>query len=1099
MKNNLFGKLQATTLLIFFLTAGLMFQASAQKLDMKKFKGMEPRNIGPAGMSGRITAIDVVNSNQDIIYAGAASGGLWKSTSGGVDWKPIFDKQGAASIGDVTIYQKNPSIIWVGTGEGNPRNSQSQGAGVYKSIDAGRSWEYMGLEKTRNIHRVVIHPDNPDIVYLGVQGNAWADTEERGVYKTTDGGETWENILFNNNRTGIGDLVMDPSNPNKLIATMWEYRRWPWFFESGGEGSGLHMTLDGGETWEEIRKITDEDGLPKGELGRMGVAFAPSDPEVVYAIVESKKNAIYRSTDGGYKWEKRQEFEDDPQVGGRPFYYAEIYVDPFNENRVFSLYTYISKSEDGGKSFESLYPYYNWVHPDHHAFWLSETEPGFMIDGNDGGLNITQDGGDNWRFIPNLPVGQFYHVNVDMKIPYNVYGGMQDNGSWQGPAYVWRSGGIRNAYWEELFFGDGFDVVIDRSNPRYAYAMSQQGNIGRVDRQTGSSRFVQPTHPQGQKLRLNWNAAVNFDHFDEETMYFGSQYVHRSTDRGENWEIISPDLTTDDPEKQKQYNSGGLTMDATGAENFTTILAIEPSPLEEGVIWVGTDDGKVHITRNGGESWNDLTDNLDDLPEGSWVAQVKASPHDAAEAVAVINNYRRGDWGTYVLRTTNYGKSWTNIAKDNELQGYALSYVQDPEESDLQFIGTELGLYASIDGGENWTKWTSGYPTVSTYDMVIHPREHDLVIGTFGRSFWVLDDIRPLRDLARNGTDELEKTVKAFPSPDAYLADWRQAAGTRFAADGMFSGENRPQGARLTYSVNSEKLPDKKEEEKEDNAEDGEKMEETGEDSEDNAKADSTSEKEKKEKITIEIYDSTGGKIRTLKETPEHKGINRTVWELERKGIRNPSRKLQKDQDTEPGGREVLPGTYKVKFTYGDQSDSTMVTVHTDPRIEMPMDALKATVDIRSEIDSLRARLDDATTSLAEAKEIVELNEKLAQNDKRDKEALKSIREANKKIKKLISALQDSVFGKEDERQGITSNPNVTVMNRLFAPLRYLGGDYNGPGEREENLVRLARGAVNEAIEKINTFFDTEWPEYQNTIENAGLTPFKEFERVSLE
>lgn len=1064
------------------LSFGIISEGYTQQLDMEKFKGMEPRNIGPAGMSGRITAIDVVESDPDIIYAGSASGGLWKSTSGGVDWEPIFDEQGAASIGAVDIHQKNPSIIWVGTGEGNPRNSQTQGAGIYKSIDGGRTWQFMGLEKTRNIHRVIIHPDNPDIVYAGVQGNAWADTEERGVYKTIDGGKTWEKILYNNQRTGIGDLVMDPGNPNKLFAAMWEFRRWPWFFESGGEGSGLYMTLDGGESW---KKLTSEDGLPEGELGRMGVAIAPSNPDKVYAIIESKKNAIYRSTDGGYTWEKRQEFEEDPQVGNRPFYYAEIYVDPFNENRVFSIYTFLSESIDGAKSFESLYPYYNWVHPDHHALWLSETSEGFMIDGNDGGLNITYDGGKNWRFIPNLPAGQFYHVNVDMEIPYNVYGGMQDNGSWQGPAYVWRAGGIRNAYWEELYFGDGFDVVIDKSNPRYAYAMSQQGNIGRVDRQTGSARFVKPTHPEGEQLRFNWNAAVNFDPFDEETIYFGSQYVHKSTDRGETWEIISPDLTTNDSTKQRQHESGGLTMDATGAENFTTILAIEPSPLEEGLLWVGTDDGKVHITRDGGENWTDLTRNLKGVPEGSWVAQVKASNFNPAEAVAVINNYRRGDWGTYVLRTNNYGRSWINITKDKGLEGYALSYVQDPEEENLEFIGTELGLYVSIDKGKTWTKWTNEYPTVSTYDMVIHPREHDLVIGTFGRSFWVLDDIRPLRELAREGTNELSKPIKAFPAPDAYLAEWRQAAGTRFAADGMFAGDNRPEGARLTYSVKSDALP-KKENEKED-----------AEEESDSEGENQNPDKEKKEKVIIEVFDSSGTKIRTLKEEPEHEGINRTTWGLDQKGVQNPSREKPKSDAPEPGGRDVLPGTYKIKFTYGDFSDSTLVTVKTDPRIEMPMSALRATAELRSELDSLRANLTGATLMLAEAKEIVEMNEKLAKADNR-KEELKDLKEANKETKKKITELQDMVFGEEDDRQGITDNPNITVMNRLFAPFRYLGSDYDGPGERERNLLRLAREAVNDAVSKINSFFKNEWSAYQNTVEQAELSPFKEFEPVEM-
>jgi photosystem II stability/assembly factor-like uncharacterized protein len=1046
-----------TFLGLIILLAGL--PASAQQLDMELMKGIEPRNIGPAGMSGRITAIDVVEKNPDIMYVGSASGGIWKSESGGIAWEPIFDEYGAASIGAIDIYQKSPSVVWVGTGEGNPRNSQSAGAGVYKSLDGGRSFKLMGLEGTRNIHRIIVHPDDPNTVYVGAQGNAWADTEDRGVYKTTDGGKTWEKILYINSRTGIGDMVMDPGNPNKIFAAMWEFRRWPWFFESGGEGSGLYMTVDGGENWEEL---TSENGLPEGELGRIGLAIAPGNTDIVYAHVESSENAIYRSEDGGYNWERRQTVENDPEVGNRPFYYSEIYVDPFNENRVFSIYTYISKSEDGARSFESLYPYYNWVHPDHHAFWLSNTSPGFMIDGNDGGLNITYDGGDTWRFIENIPVGQYYHVEVDMEIPYNVYGGMQDNGSWQGPAYVWRAGGIRNSYWDELFFGDGFDVMIDPSNSRYAYAMSQEGNVGRVDRQTGSSRFVQPTHPEGEALRFNWNSAINFDPFDEETIYFGSQYVHRSTDRGESWEIISPDLTTNDTTKQKQYESGGLTMDATGAENFTTVLAIEPSPVEQGVIWAGSDDGKIHITRDNGENWTDLTRNLRGVPEGSWVSQIKASKFNEGEAFAVINDYRRGNWAPYVLHTTDYGRRWNNIVEDKGLEGYALSFAQDLVEPNLMFVGTELGLYVTIDGGDSWTKWTNDYPTVSTYDLVIHPREHDLVIGTFGRSFWVMDDIRPLRELASSGVDELENTIKAFPSPDAYLAEWRQATGTRFTADGMFAGENRNRGAMLTYSVNMDNL-------------------------------DVEEDKKEEEEMTIEIFDEDGNKIRTMEETPDQNGINRTYWGLERAGVRNPSRNAPRPNASEPGGPDVLPGTYKVKFTYGGASDSTMVTVHTDPRIEMPMEALVATSEYMDELMEVRTRMADAVALLREAQDIVEVNETLV---KASSEDLEEMKEANKETKEKIEDLFNMVFGKRDDRQGITSNPDITVMNRLYAPNRYTGGDFDGPGATEQNLLRLAREAVDDAVAEINDFISGDWIEYQQTIESADLSPFKELEPI---
>ncbi len=1044
---------------------------TAQQLNMDLLKGMEPRNVGPAGMSGRITAIDVVESNNDIMYVGSASGGVWKSESGGIKWEPIFDDYGAASIGAIDIHQKNPSIIWVGTGEGNPRNSQSSGAGIYKSIDGGRSFELMGLEGTRNIHRVIVHPENPDVVFVGAQGSAWGDSEDRGVFKTTDGGKTWEKILYVNTRTGIGDMVMDPGNPNKIFAAMWEFRRWPWFFESGGEGSGLYMTLDGGENWE---KVTSDDGFPEGELGRMGIAIAPGNTDVVYAHVESKKNGIYRSDDGGYNWELRQTVEKDGEVGNRPFYYAEIYVDPFNENTVYSIYTYISKSTDGARSFESLYPYYNWVHPDHHALWLSHDNPGFMIDGNDGGLNITYDGGDSWRFINNIPVGQFYHVSVDNRIPYNIYGGMQDNGSWQGPAYVWRSGGIRNAYWEELFFGDGFDVMMDQSDDRYIFAMSQQGNIGRVDLETGAGRYVRPTHPDGNELRFNWNAPVNFDPFNDETIYFGSQYVHKSDDRGESWTIISPDLTTNDTTKQKQHESGGITMDATGAENFTTLLAIEPSSLEEGLIWAGSDDGKIHITRDGGENWTDVTKNVKGIPSGSWVAQVKASKFNAGEAVAVINNYRRDDWGTYVMHTKDYGRKWTNITKDKGLEGYALSFVQDPVEPNLMFVGTELGLYVSIDGGESWTKWTNGYPTVSTYDMVIHPREHDLVIGTFGRAFWVLDDIRPLRDLAKNGASQLEKAIRVFPAPDAYQAETRQARGMRFSADGVFAGENRPGGARLTYSVNSEML--KKEG-------DDEKMKSS----------------DKKEKVTVEVFNMSGEKIRTFERTPEHSGINRTSWGMDKAGLRGASRRKARPNAPEPSGGDVLPGTYKVKFTYGEFSDSTTVKVMSDPRIEVSMAALRKSSELRDQVAQLSATLGKATDQLIDAKEIVETHEALAKADTRDKEDLKEINEANKEVKKKIEDLMNMVFGTPDDRQGITRNPEPTTMQAIFAPFRYMGNDYDGPGKTEENLLRLAEEEVDEAITKINAFFTEDWPAYQQKMEEADFSPFKEFKTVEMD
>ncbi|MFK7809944.1 MAG: WD40/YVTN/BNR-like repeat-containing protein, partial [Saprospiraceae bacterium] len=532
----------------------------AQKIDVSKLEGLKIRNIGPAGMSGRVTAIDVNLSNPQIIFVGTASGGVWQTENGGISWKPVFDEAPVQSVGSIAINQKNPAEIWVGTGEGNPRNSHNSGNGIYKSIDGGKTWMDMGLKKTKLIHRIIIHRDDPNTVYAGVLGSAWGPSKHRGVYKTTNGGKTWKKILYIGEEVGVADMVVDPSNPNKLLVAMWEFGRKPWTFNSGGKDSGMHLTYDGGKTW---KKLTNKEGLPKGDLGRIGLAFAPSKPSTVYALVEAKENAFYKSTDGGENWKK---MATDDKIGNRPFYYSDIFVDPINENRIISIHSVITKSEDGGKTFES---FVGWnIHPDHHAFWIHPTDPDFMIDGNDGGLNISRDGGKNWRFVENLPLAQFYHIDYDMDIPYNVCGGMQDNGSWVGPSAVWKRGGIRNADWQEVLFGDGFDVALRHDNSRYGWGMSQGGYLSYFDRLTGHTQYIRPAHPEGDILRFSWNAALAKVPDTDCGIYYGSQYVHRSLDCGQTWEILSPDLTTNDSTKQKQTESGGLTKDVTAAENF---------------------------------------------------------------------------------------------------------------------------------------------------------------------------------------------------------------------------------------------------------------------------------------------------------------------------------------------------------------------------------------------------------------------------------------------------------------------------------------------------------------------------------------------------
>lgn len=1046
---------------LLFISASIL--GYTQEFSMDLVKNMTPRNIGPGGMSGRVTAIDVVLSNSDIMYAGTASGGLWKSTSGGIKWNPIFDHEVTASIGAVAVQQSNPDVIWVGTGEGNPRNSLNGGFGVYKSLDGGKTWQSKGLEETRHIHRVIIDPTDPNVVYVGAIGSPWGEHNQRGVFKTTDGGDTWEKILFANSKTGVADLVMDPNNPNKLIAALWEHKREPWFFNSGGEGSGIYITYDGGKHW---KKITSVDGLPEGKLGRIGLAIAPNKTNIIYALVEAKKNGLYKSLDGGANWIKVNENMN--EIGNRPFYYADLYVDPQNENRIYSIFTYVNVSEDGGRSFKQLMPAYgvsNGVHPDHHAWWIHPNNGNFMIDGNDGGLNITKDRGQSWRFIGNLPVAQFYHISVDNEIPYNVYGGMQDNGSWRGPAYVWRDQGIRNSYWQEISFGDGFDVVPDRDDSRYGWSMSQQGYVSRYDWQTGNNYTVRPTHPDPNiALRFNWNAAINIDPKDNSTLYFGSQFVHKSTDKGETWTIISPDLTTNDPEKLKQHDSGGLTMDATGAENHCTILVIEPSEVEKDMLWVGTDDGRVHYTTNGGGTWNEVTKNIKGLPEGSWITQIKASKTNKGEALLVANDYRRYNYTPYAYRTTNYGKTWKRIVDDSDTESYTLCIVEDSEAPNLMFLGTDDGLYVSIDAGVEWTKWTNGFPTVSVKDLVIHQRENDLIIGTFGRAAWILDDIRPLRAMAKNSAI-VNKNIKIFKSPTAYMAAYQQPTGSRFGGDALYHGENKPSGARLAYYFK--------------------------------AKTESERDTIKQwDSLKLEIFDGDR-LIRTLKQkTPKDSGIQYWTWYMDEKGVQRPSKSIN-EAKREPSGVRVLPGTYKAVLSYGNLNSETTIEVKNDPRLDRSLESQKSVYEASKQLESYQSAAAKATRQLAESKKIAE--DYLSLLKDKNKEAHSDSIELTESIIKKIEDNFELFFGKVDERQGITSDPNVSVLERLGTARFYVSTRQNGMTSTEQTLIKQAKNDLKKALHTVNLFFENDWKKFQTTIESIDLSTFKTIETISIE
>ncbi|MDX1939469.1 MAG: sialidase family protein [Saprospiraceae bacterium] len=1080
--------MKISSLLTFFFMIALLADVSAQKVDVEKLKGISIRNVGPSGMSGRITAIGVDPRNSDIIYVGAASGGVWKSMNGGITWTPTFDKEAVQGIGAIAVDPINPDVIWAGTGEGNPRNSHNSGKGIYKSLDGGKTWKLMGLEKTFTIHRVIVSPHNSDVVYAATMGSIWGPNEDRGVFKTTDGGKTWNKILYVNDATGAADMVLDPSNSNKLLVAMWEYDRDPWQFKSGGKGSGLYVTLDGGETWT---KRTNKDGLPDGDLGRIGLAIAANKPNIIYALVEAKENFLYKSTDGGATWSKANQRANEGNISNRPFYYHELYVDPQNENRIYNLYSNVSKSEDGGKTFSVIA---NSAHSDHHAFWIDPKNPNLLMLGTDGGFYISRDGGDNWRFIDNLPVGQFYHVNYDMSIPYQIGGGMQDNGSWVGPASEWKRGGILNTDWQEVYFGDGFDLGFRPNNPRYVYAMSQGGNVGYVDTETGKSTPIRPTHPDPKvELRFNWNAAFAQNPFQECGIYYGSQFVHKSMDCGQSWEIISPDLTTNDTLKQRQSReTGGLTPDVTAAENHTTILAIVPSPVDQNVLWVGTDDGNIQMTRDGGKTWTNLLSKLPGVKAGSWIPYIEASTKNAGEAFVVVNDYRRNDWRPMVFHTNNYGQTFTRIVDEKQVSGYALCIVQDPVEPKLLWLGTDHGLWFSIDMGANWNKWTNGFPSVQVADLKIHPREHDLIVGTFGRSFWVLDDLRPFRELVQTKGAMFDQPLAIFDAPDAYFAEYRSYDGYHFPGEAIYQGENKSANASIALWIG--KQPERK---------GGERP-----------AAPETSAgpgggggfggggfgggfggggRRGAHRVKVAVFDMDGNAVRNYTAQLDS-GMTRLFWDMRYDGVRFPSRQEPRPDADTPAGAQVLPSKYKIVVSLGDQKDSTFITVNADPRVEIPMEDRKAKIVAVKEFSKVVETAAKAYDQIREAQKTIKtVNDAMANADAKVK---KEIADMGKKVQDKLAELEKLFFAPENQKGIVRSSDNLqSTIQRAASALN--AGD-GAPTQAAKRGMEFAKSELSSILTKMNEFFSKDFAEYKQKVEATEYSVFKAYEPMKL-
>ena len=1115
-------------LIIFFSTFCMFnfYKTNAQQVDInKQFKNLKPRNIGPAGMSGRITTIDALVSNPNHVWIGAASGGVWKTENSGVSWTPVFDDQPIQNIGSLAIQQNNSQIVWVGTGEGNPRNSLNIGEGIFKTLDAGRSWKRMGLEKTRNIHRIAIDPSNPNTVYVGAIGNPYAQYPEKGLFKTTDGGETWNHILKTNDTSGVGDMIMDPTNPNKLFVAMWHHYRTPYSLQSGGKGSGLYMTIDGGKNFIKLGK---QHGLPEGDFGRIGLTMSKSNPNRIYALVEAKKNGLYRSDDGGYKWELIN--SETTVVSNRPFYFQDIIADPKNDNRLWMINQTVTMSEDGGKTYKTVIPY-SGIHPDHHAFWINPENASHIIDGNDGGIGITRDMGKTWMFDEKLPVGQFYHINVDNEMPYNVMGGMQDNGSWRGPAYTWMDGGIKNYYWENLWGGDGFDVMPDPENSKWVYAMSQGGNVGRYNIETGESWQIKPPNPDTTiKLRFNWNAAIAQDPFDKETIYYGSQHVHKSTNKGASWEVISPDLSTNDSIKKDQTNNGGLSVDITGAENHCTILTIEPSSKQKNIIWAGTDDGNVQVTQDGGKTWINVSANITGLAKGAWVAQIKTSKHNANEAFVVANDYRRGDFAPYIFRTTDLGKTWTRLVNTSKVTGYALCVIQDPVEPNLIFVGTEQGLWISLDNGEKFQQFKNGYPSVSTYDLAIQEREADLCIATFGRSLWVLDDIRGLRKLAATKGVPTKNFI-AFETGDGIQASIKNAPGYEWSTWGIWDAENKKRGYPISFFIN--KFPKKESKDSTKTTAVDERLQKLKDFAagvgfnfppEDDklsfdqvmakygnmippafkSQLDAMMSGGGSDTINVKIFNDKNQVIRNLKWKADT-GYNRQYWGFEEKGYRNAGapktggtsggRRGGGGANTlEPAGLPVLPGNYKMMLQFDKEKDSIMLVVKDDPRIgngNAYKIAQKAMLDrLRKSGDKLNEGMD----RLTECDDILaKVNANLKDATGKDADTLTK---ATKKITEEIKKIREMINGKTSDRQGIGQVPQTTILSVYRTAQQAIRSKTIAPGVQEERLVFEAEDKVKQAVKAMNQFILNSWADYRKLVESKPLKMFKEYKEI---
>jgi len=1019
-------------LLVALLGLAVAQSSIGQEITLKGkelFGDLRARQIGPALMSGRIIDLEGHPTNDRIVYVGSAGGGVWKSANGGASFQPIFDEH-CQSIGKVKLDPKNPDqVIWVGTGEIWTRNSVSVGDGLYKTTDGGQNWKKVGFEKSERISSIEINPNNTKEMYVGVLGALWSDSDERGVYKSVDGGQTWEKTLFVDGTTGCGDLIMDPNNPNVLYASMWEFRRTPWSFNSGGTKSALYKSTDAGKTWKKIHK-----GFPAGKLGRIAVAVAPSDSKILYSVLETEdenKRGLYKSTDAGASW---IHLNKDFGLVVRPFYFSRIVIDPKNPDVVVKGGLSGSISRDGGKTFKNM----GNMHADIHDILFDINNSDRMYVGTDGGVYRTWDGATSMEIVANLPLSQFYHISVDNEEPYNIYGGLQDNGSWYGPS---RSvGGIEARDWTSVGAGDGFRVLPHPTKKILYSEMQGAENVWRYDMEKKQTVSVQPLQVEGKdKFRFNWNAPMATSEHNPDRFYMGSQYLHKSDDMGSTWQIISPDLTTNDKKKQQQENSGGISKDNSGAENHCTIFTIAESPLDENVIWVGTDDGNVQVTQDGGKSWTNTSANLSGLPKNTWCYHIEASVHSKGTAYAVFDGHTVGDMNAYAYKTTDFGKTWKSIITD-EVVGFCRNIQEDYVNEGLLFLGTEFGLYITANGGKNWSKFTNNMPATAVHFIDLQKKTNDLVMGTHGRGVIIIDDISPLRQINQ---DVLAKKVHFFDVKPGIHTEQSGFGGG--STEMQFVGPNSSDNVKLIYYLKKKHIFGK---------------------------------------MNIKVYDAND-KVLTELAPGKSKGINIVTWN----GLMKQP-KLAKGKTLAFGGLtspRVPAGDYKVVMTKGKETFETKVTIQNDPNSGISdaerKENYNATMKLYNMSEELAYMVYELDEMLVKATEVKKAGGK--------KVAAPLVAELNALKETLVVTTGDNyVASAEPELRGKLAN--------LYSKL---AGTFNAPTQAEMDNMKLLESRFTKAKSDFEKIKAKRWKKVEkfmsiNNISGLEVKSFDDFIRA---